>query len=199
MKGTEKIIAHIQADAKAQADAILAQAEQQCAAIREAYEAKAQEQYAENLAAGVKLCEDKVDRAMRIAQMEARKALLVVKQEMVSAGFDKACEKLVNLPQQEYTELLAKLAAQTAVSGDEEIVLNARDKAAVGAAVVEAANARLGARGLQPQLKLAENTGNFAGGFVLHRGSIDINCTAELLVELRRGDMAAELAGVLFA
>ena len=37
MKGTEKIIAHIQADAKAQADAILAQAEQQCASIREDY------------------------------------------------------------------------------------------------------------------------------------------------------------------
>ena len=38
MKGTEKIIAHIQADAKAQADAILAQAEQQCAGIREDFD-----------------------------------------------------------------------------------------------------------------------------------------------------------------
>ena len=43
MKGTEKIIAHIQADAKAQADAILAQAEQQCAEIRRDYEIKAKD------------------------------------------------------------------------------------------------------------------------------------------------------------
>ena len=58
MRGTDKIIAHIQADAKAQADAILAQAEQQCAGIRETYEAKAKEAYAEKIRAGVKTCEE---------------------------------------------------------------------------------------------------------------------------------------------
>ena len=41
MKGTEKIIAHIHSDAKEQADAILAQAEQQCASIRADYEKQA--------------------------------------------------------------------------------------------------------------------------------------------------------------
>ena len=45
MKGTEKIIAHIQADAAAQADAILAQAEKQCAEIREGYERRAKDAY----------------------------------------------------------------------------------------------------------------------------------------------------------
>ena len=49
MKGTEKIIAHIQADAKAQADAILAQAELQCAEIRQSYETKAKERYGEKI------------------------------------------------------------------------------------------------------------------------------------------------------
>ena len=53
MKGTEKIIAHIQADAKTQADAILAQAEQQCASIREEFEKKAGELYGEKIRAGV--------------------------------------------------------------------------------------------------------------------------------------------------
>ena len=49
MKGTEKIIAHIQADAKAQADAILAQAEQQCAGSSRDYEIKAKDAYAEKI------------------------------------------------------------------------------------------------------------------------------------------------------
>ena len=40
-------------------------------------------------------------------------------------------------------KLLAKLAANASVTGDEEIVLNAKDKAAVGDAVVKAANAAL--------------------------------------------------------
>ena len=54
MKGTEKIIAHIKGDAQAQVDAILAQAERQCAAIREDYDAKAREAYGEKIRKGVK-------------------------------------------------------------------------------------------------------------------------------------------------
>ena len=38
MKGTEKIIAHIEADAKAQADKIIAEAENRCAEIKTKYE-----------------------------------------------------------------------------------------------------------------------------------------------------------------
>ena len=116
MKGTEKIIAHIQADAKAQADAILAQAEQQCASIREDYEKKASAAYGDKIRAGVKECQDKVDSIERIAQMEAKKAVLALKQEMVSASFDKARDMIVGLPKEQYAAFLAKLAAQAAVT-----------------------------------------------------------------------------------
>ena len=105
MKGTEKIIAHIRADAEAQAAAIIAQAEQQCAAVREDYDKQAKESYGAKIRAGVKACEDRVSGMERIAQMEARKGVLALKQEMVSASFDKACEMVVALPQAQYIEL----------------------------------------------------------------------------------------------
>ena len=194
MKGTEKIIAHIQADAKAQADAILAQAELQCAEIRQSYEAKAKEHYAEKIRQGVKVCQDNIDSVERLNQMEARKALLALKQDMVSESFDLAEQLLVQLPQDKYIELLVKLAAQAAVTGDEEIVLNSRDRSAVGQAVVDGANARIPGT----KLSLSASTGDFAGGLILRRGSIEANCTIELLVELCRGDMSAQLAKVLF-
>ena len=194
MKGTEKIIAHIQADAKAQADAILAQGELQCAEIRRSYEAQAKERYGEKIRQGVKACQDNIDSVERINQMEAKKSILALKQEMVSKSFEKACDMLTALPEEQYVALLAKLAAQASVSGDEEIILNARDKAAVGAAVVEKANALLPAG----KLSLSAATGDFAGGLILKRGSIEANCTIELLVELCRGDMSAQLAKVLF-
>ena len=194
MKGTEKIIAHIQADAKAQADAILAQAEQQCAEIRRDYEIKAKDAYAEKSRLGVKSNQDKLDSVERLTRMESRKAILALKQEMVSAGFDKAVEELIALPQEKYIALLAKLASQASSTGDEEIVLNARDKAEIGAAVVKAANALLPGG----KLTLSDDTGDFKGGLILRRGSIEANCTVELLVELCRGDMSAQLAGVLF-
>ncbi|MDD6089811.1 MAG: V-type ATP synthase subunit E [Candidatus Limivicinus sp.] len=194
MKGTEKIIAHIQADAKAQADAILAQAEQQCAEIRQNYEIKARDAYGEKIRVGVKANQDKLDSIDRLARMEGRKSVLALKQEMVSASFDRACEMLVSLPGDKYVELLAKLAAQASVSGDEELVLNERDRAGIGEAVVKAANEKLGGG----KLTLAGETGDFKGGLILRRGSIEANCTVELLVELCRGEMSAQLAKVLF-
>ena len=194
MKGTEKIIAHIQADAKAQADAILAQAEAKCAEIRETYEQQAKEAYAERIRAGVKSNQDRLDSMDRLTKMEGRKAILALKQEMVGESFDLAVDKLVSLPEAQYVAFLAKLAAKASVTGDEEIVLNARDRKAVGAKVVEAANTKLGGG----RLTLSKETGDFKGGLILRRGSIEANCTAELLVDLCRDDMAAELAGVLF-
>ena len=199
MKGTEKIIAHIQADADAQVAAIIAKAEEQCKAISAEYEAKAQAAYSEKIRLGVKECEAKVESMGHIAEMEGKKAVLALKQEMVSRSFALAVEKIVALPQEEYTAFLAKLAADAASVGDEVIVLNARDKAAVGEAVVKAANEKLSAKGMTAALKLSEETGSFAGGLIMQRGNIEVNCTAELLVELCRGDMSAKLAGVLFA
>ena len=195
MKGTEKIIAHIRADAKAQADAILAQAEQQCAEIKAGFDKQAAERYSEKIRAGVKACQDEVDSRVRIDQMEGRKATLAVKQEMVSLAFDKALEALCSLPEEDYAAFLAGLAAKASVSRDEEVILNARDRAAVGEKVVEAANARLGGG----RLTLSPETGDFAGGLILRRGNVEANCTAELLVDLARGDLSAEIAGILFA
>ena len=95
MKGTEKIIAHIRADAEAQVDAILAQAEQQCAGIRGEYDKQAAALYTERLRAGVKTTQDLVDSATRIARMEGRKGMLSAKQEMVARSFEKAKEQIV--------------------------------------------------------------------------------------------------------
>ena len=95
MKGTEKIIAHIQADAQAQVDAILDQARQQCKAIQNEYSKKAGELYAEKIRVGVKAVQDLADSQGRIAQMEAKKSVLALKQEMVSKSFDQAAEKLL--------------------------------------------------------------------------------------------------------
>lgn len=198
MKGTEKIIAHIQADAKAQADAILAQAEKQCAGVRADYEKKAVGAHDEKIRAGVQSCQAQADGAARIARMEAKKQILALKQEMVSLSFDRAKQMLTQLPPEQYAALLGKLAAQASVTGDEELLLNARDREAVGPQAVQAANGLLQAQGKKAALSLSGDAGDFEGGLILRRGSIEVNCTVELLVELQRAEMASQLAGVLF-
>jgi len=195
MKGTEKIIAHIRSDAEAECGKILAAAQEQCDAIREDFAKQASEAYAERIRAGVKSCADDGESAARLGRMEAKKTLLALKQEMISKSFDAAEKKLVSLPEEQYVALLAKLAASASVTGEEEIVLNAADRARVGEAVVKAANEKLGEKG---KLTLSDATGEFDGGLILRRGNIEVNCTTALLVELCRGEMSAAIAGVLF-
>ena len=199
MKGTEKIIAHIRSDAQVQADATLAQAEQQCAEIREDFDRRAKELYGEMIRTGVRDCEDKSESIDRIARMEARKGMLAVKQEMVAASFDRARDKIIGMPDDLYVDFLAKLACSASVSGDEQIVLNARDREKVGAKTVDEANALLKMAGKKAGLTLAEECGDFAGGLILKRGNVEDNCTVELLIDLCRGEMSSKVAEVLFS
>ncbi len=194
MKGTEKIIAHIRADAKDRSDAILAQAEQQCALIRSDFEKQAKDAYTEKIRIGVAECQARVDGMDRIARMEAKKGILALKQQMVSESFDKACEMLANLPTEQYTAFLARLAADASATENEEIIFNARDRENVGAQVAEAANKLLG----DGKLTVSDEIGSFAGGLVLRRENVEAKCTVELLVELCRNDMSADIAKTLF-
>ena len=192
MKGTEKIIAHIAADANAQAGAILAEAEAKCADIKAKYEEEASRLYSDRIREGVKACQDQEDGALRISRMEARKSVLAVKQEMVEKSFDLAQEKIVSLPEDRYVAFLAGLAKNASVTGDEEVILNERDRAAVGEKLVKAINAG-GAH-----MKLSDETRDISGGLILRRGSIEANCSVELLVDLCKGEMASKLADILF-
>ena len=192
MKGTEKIIAHIEADAQAQADGILAEAREKCEAVKAKYDEKAARLYSDKIRDGVKVCQDQEDSALRISRMEARKSVLAVKQEMVEKSFDIAAKKIVALPDEKYIAFLAGLVKKAEPAGDEEIILNAADRARIGEALIKAVNAD-GAK-----MKLSDETRDICGGLILRRGSIETNCSVELLLELCRGELSAKLADVLF-
>ena len=141
----------------------------------------------------MKACEDRVQRMGRLAEMEARKSVLALKQEMVDAAFAAALDKICTMPQADYVAYLAKLAAQAAT-----LVFNAKDQAACGQAVVDAANALLAQQGKPGRLTMSQATRDLRAGFVLQQGDIEVNCAVETIAELCRSDLAAQVAEVLF-
>ena len=46
---------------------------------------------------------------------------------------------------------------------------------------------------------LSKEYGDFAGGLIMKRGNIEANCTVELLIELCKADLSADVAKVLFS
>lgn len=198
MKGTEKIIAHIRADGDAEAKKILDAAAKQAEEIRAASFKEALSEYERLMQAGNAECEDILSGSRRIAEMEAKKSVLSVKQEMISAAFDAAREEIVNMPRDKYTQFLARMAAEAAVSGMEEIVLNARDKAEVGKAVCKAANELLSAKGTPGKLTVSEDTADISGGVIVRFGGIETNCSIDALIRQRRSGLSTEVAAALF-
>ena len=181
MKGTEKIIAHIEADAQAQADAVLGEARQRCEAIKARFDDKAARLYSDRIREGVKACQDQEDSALRISRMEARKSVLACKQKLVSEAFDRAEQKLLSLSGEEYIAFLAGQAAMASVSGREELILSAKDRDSIGKKVVSRANELLKEQKRPAGLTLSPEAGDFTGGLIVRDGSITVNCTVAAL------------------
>lgn len=198
MKGTEKIIAHIRADGDAETKKILDAAAKQAEEIRAASFKEALSEYERLMEAGNAECEDILSGSRRIAEMEAKKSVLSVKQEMISAAFDAAREEIVNMPRDKYTQFLARMAAEAAAGGMEEIVLNARDKAEVGKSVCKAANELLSAKGTPGKLTVSEDTADISGGVIVRFGGIETNCSIDALIRQRRSGLSTEVAAAMF-
>lgn len=195
MNGIEKLTQQIAADAQVEIDAILAEAKEKADAITADYAQRAEKAAAERLTKGTEAAAQREERLISMADMERRKDLLAAKQDMVGKAFDKALEQLCNLPDEECVAILTKLAVAASASGKEQLIFSQKDRERVGKAVVLAANEAL----KDGNLTLSEQTRPMAGGFILSDGAIEVNCTFETLVRLQRGEMAGEVANVLFA
>ena len=198
MNGIEKITSRITAEAESAAAAVMAEAETQAAGIRAEYEKKAQEAFDTRMAAGKQEIEQAAERVRRAARLDAKKSVLGLKQAMLLLAYDSAKEKIVNLPEEEYVAFLAQQAGAAALSGKEEIILNAEDRKRVGDKVVAAANAAAAERGIGGGLTLSSETREIAGGVILREGSVEVNCSVESLLDMSHNRLDAEVTGILF-
>lgn len=194
MNGLDNIVNKIIADAEAQAAETLAKAQAEADTILENYRANAAVENKQIIDNASKAAAEKELRMHSVAELEGRKRLLAVKQELINQAFDRALEKLLHLPQDEYLALLANMAAKASQTKDEEIVLSPADAQQYGAQIVAAANAICGGK-----LTLAAETRPIGGGLILKKGKTEINCELETQVGMLRDALAIEIANVLFA
>ena len=194
MNGLEKINQRIRQDGSDEVAAIQAEAEGRVRSIRADYRAQIAQLEAEAAERRAKTVAERLERLGGSADMERRQLLLAAKQGCIDEAFARAAKALENLPRQDYVALLARLAAENG-NGDEELVLSAADRDAVGPAVVAAANA------LKPgaAFTLSSESRDLGGGLVLKRGLVEVNCTFDTRLRQLRQEMATDVAQILFA
>jgi len=199
MDGINKITERIAAETREEIAALQSETAEKCRGIKDAYNNTAQEEYWNLIRKGTKEVEIQVSRLTSTAAMEAKKSVLAMKQETIARVFEETVSRLCTMPEERYVDFLAKQAALAASTGLEEIVFSAKDKAGCAKAVTKAANELLKKRGLLPKLTISEKTGSFRGGLMVKQGDIEVNCTVEKLVELIKGELASQVAEMLFA
>lgn len=163
MNGIEKITARIETDAKAEMAGILREAEEKAGAIRAGYQAQAEQEAKAAAEASREAAQRQAERLESAAHMEAKKRMLAAKQACLDEAFTRAQKKLLDLPDEQYADLLARMAVRAARTGREEILLNARDRDRVGPQVTARANALL-AESVKPEAaEKAAKAGGRAG------------------------------------
>jgi V/A-type H+-transporting ATPase subunit E len=198
MNGIDKIAGKIAEDAKHEADSILAEARTQAAGIANKYATLAKEESDRLLVAGKEQSKEILRRAASAADQEAKQQLLSTKQKMISRAFSIAMQKLFALPENDYIDFLARLAANSSTTGNEEIILSSKDLNAYGERVLQSANQRLANDGKKDSLTLSAEAGSFNGGLMLRAGRVETNCTMDAIMRLSKEDLAPNIATVLF-
>lgn len=193
MKGIENIENKIIADGALKAETILAEARASAEKIIEKAEGERSA-----LLDGAKIARAEADNASkdrdeRAAVLSGRKQTLAAKQEMISRAYEGALDRLLNLPQAEYCDLLAKLAANASSTEAGELVFNEKDKAAVGEIVLQKAIEKS-----KGKLTLSQDTTSIRGGFILRMKNSEINCAIEAIVREAAEKNSIETAGILF-
>ena len=136
---------------------------------------------------------DLKNRRVSAAELQGRKMLLSAKQEAIKKSFNAAIDKLKVMPEEKYLSFLAQEIVKIP-NCEGSIVLNAKDRENIGERLVKTVNEKLGAE----KVALSKNTVKASGGFVLKRGSVEINSTFETLLDSMKDELTGEIANALF-
>ena len=199
MNGLDKIVEHIAARSAAECEEIAESAIIETSRIRDMHVKTEQEEYWKIINAGTEEAKHRLERLSGLAELEAKKQVLAVQQEMLDVLFDRTVDVLLNLPSQEYISLLAKNACSASLTGEEEIILSANDRSAIGKQVLAAANAALKQRGKKAALRLSDQTADIKGGLILSGGDVTADCSLEALVSLHRNSLTVFASNQLFS
>ena len=153
MNGIENIIKKIADDAASESEKILSDARAEADAILSGYKEKVAEKKADADARAALRAEENRLRLVGGYRLDERQKTLAKKQELISAAFDAAYEKLVALRGDERADVLARLALRAANGESGEIILSAEDKASFAGEISKKISENAG-------LKISDESGN---------------------------------------
>ena len=199
--GTDKIVSSIMSEAQEKADVIIQEANAEVATITAKAEKTAETEKTKISENGKKQSEMRYQQIISEAKMNARRAELGAKEEVIEAAFDKATEDLKDIASsgsEEYDDSLSKIikeAVDELGSKDLIIHLNEADTNKFKSQLDSSSTFQID----DIKFQLGEPIDTIGGAIVKTRnGDIEVNNTIESRLERFKSVLRSEVANVLF-
>jgi len=199
--GTDKIVSSIMSEAQEKADVIIQDANADASAISEKAAKTAEAEKVKILENGKKQSDMRYQQIISEAKMNARRAELGAKEEVIEAAFDKATDELKNIASSgsdEYDDSLSKMikeAVDELGSKDLIIHLNEADTNKFKSQLDSSSTFQIDDINFQ----LGEPIDTIGGAIVKTKsGDIEVNNTIESRLERFKSVLRSEVANVLF-
>ncbi len=197
MTGLEKILEAIQEQAQNNAGLILADAKKQAGEILATAEVEAAKRCEEIALKSEIEAESAINRAKSKAMLQEKKMMLNAKQQIINDIIEEARRSLIESSEQDYVDVLLRMALKYAHAGEGVILFSAEDKNRLPSdfnkLLEKALNKRDGVK-----LVIADETVMIDGGFILKYGDVEENCSFEALFAAAREDLQDKVNAFLF-
>ena len=185
----DKIIQKIEEEAKQDAAAIGAAAQEKARKEKEQILAKAQEQVREIQAKSQVDAKEAAGRLQLIAELQSRKENLASKRKVLQEAFDRAEEQLEALPQEQWEKLIGRIVLEPDLTGREKLVVPTKDRHRYEKGFLDRLNKELKAQGRKGSLTLSDKEAEFTDGVLIEGETCDYDGSfATLLEDVRTGE-----------
>ncbi len=199
MRNLDRLATRIIDEARVKANDILKDADARCAVRADEGRKRADEIYKTTIEAATAAAAEEERRAQIARSLDVRNAVLRAKGDMVDALLSEIPARIHALPDQEYRALIQKMMIDAAPAGEDEVevVAAAPDRKRIDAAFVAKVQSELASRGRNITLRLAGETLDLTGGFVMKASAMEIDCSLEALLAASQDELAPLVAEAL--
>lgn len=190
MTSSEKILAGIAEESKAQADKINSDAEKQAAEITAAAREEAESEAEKIKAEAEKKAELIINSGKSSAELLKRDTALKCRRGLIEKALITVADTVNAYSDKDYFDFLLTLIKKEKLNGKGEVYLSVKDKARDTAAFKSELSAL--------DLTLSDNFADINGGFILKYGDIQINGELSALIHEKRDVLTDELNKALF-
>jgi V/A-type H+-transporting ATPase subunit E len=192
----EQVVEKILADAKTEAEKIQNQAQEKEAVEQAGYDEQLDGYRKQTEILSQKAAENKKLHLLAAARMQNARDLLAEKRKILDEVFTQARGQLLNLPDDQYRQLITNLMLKAVETGDEEVIID-KNENRIDQQLINQVNEQLPSGG-KGNLTLSEERKDLGGGFILKHGKIKNNASLEVLLTQARRELEIELAKELF-